>query len=348
MDIQKHDFGTLYTGERVHLYELSNKKITLFLSTYGATWVALFLPDKNGKRDDILLGYPTLEGYTKNSPYFGVTVGRFANRIGKGAFVVDGKTYRLPINDGQNTLHGGYRGFDKQNWKARPFKTKDAVGVRFELYSPAGDEGFPGNLQAEVRYALTRDHRITCEYRAFVDAPCPVNLTNHAYFNLNGEGRGTILDHEVRLFASQVLEVDQNLLPTGRILSVTDAAHGAFDFTRPKPIGQDIQKIPGGYDHCYVVDGKEGTLRPVAEVYAPLSGRRMRVFSTQPGVQFYTGNFLRNEVGKKGSVYPQHGGLCLETQHFPDSPNRSEFPSALFGPNRPYREEAYFEFSWES
>lgn len=343
MKITKNIFGVLASGETVELYTLKAGDLQFSLSTYGAAWVSLYMPSKRGLKDDVLLGYSTLTEYTHNPNFFGVTVGRFANRISHGRFTLNGTTYGLYKNDGENTLHGGRRGFDKRVWKAEAYEDKGSVAVRFELESPDGDEGFPGTVKAAVTYTLNNNNEIHCEYKAKADAPTPINLTNHAYFNLQGEGFGDILSHELTLFSSHVVESDAQLIPTGNLLPVKDTP---FSFLQRKPIGRDIAQVKGGYDHCYAVDGKLGKLRPCAEVYEGHTGRMLKVYTTQPGVQFYSGNFLNGEAGKSGSRYIKHGGFCLETQHYPDSPNRPEFPSCIFGPDRKYHEEALFSFDW--
>jgi aldose 1-epimerase len=291
----------------------------------------------------VLLGFDTLNGYALNQAAVGVTVGRFANRIGGAQFALNGKQYPLFKNDGANCLHGGRRGFNRLLWKAEAYEEKDGVFVRFELESPDGDEGFPANLKATVSYGLTKSNELVVDYKAKLDALCPVNLTNHAYFNLAGEGSGDILSHEVQLNASSYLDVDAALIPTGKLLPV---AGGPFDFRKRKIIRKDFDAVAGGYDHCFVVDGEAGKLRPCAEVFEERSGRTMKVFTTQPGVQFYSGNHIVEIHGKAGSVYRIHDGLCLETQHFPDAPNQSAFPSAIFGPERDYHEKALFAFNW--
>jgi aldose 1-epimerase len=304
----------------------------------------LFVPSRKGRAGDVLLGYSTLEPYTRDgNPYIGALIGRFGNRIGGGSFTLNDRVYELYKNDGDHALHGGRRGYDKLLWKADGYEEKDGVFVRLDLESPDGDEGYPGTLRASVRYGLTKSNELVVDYEAKVNAPCPVNLTNHAYFNLAGEGSGDILSHEVMLCASSYVEVDAALIPTGKLLRVEQ---GPFDFTASKPIGRDIGAAGGGYDHCFVVNGKPGKLRPCARVFDPSSGRTMKVQTTQPGLQFYTGNFLAGIPGKDGSIYRKYGGFCLETQHFPDSPNRPEFPSCVFGPDRDYHERAVFSFDW--
>ena len=348
MKITKKTFGILSTGKKVRIYTLKAGDLTLSLSTLGATWTCLTVPSREKGTNDILLGYSTLDSYINNPPFIGVTVGRFANRIGKAKFSLDGKEFLLNKNDGENTLHGGKIGLSRQIWKADAYEEKDGVFVRFELKSPSGDEGYPGNMRAVVSYGLTKSNELVASYEAKLDAPCPVNFTNHAYFNLAGEERGLdILSTEIKLFCSSYLDVDNALIPTGKILS-TDKT--PFDFKTRKPIGKDInpliQTSAKGYDHCFIVDGEPGKLRPFAEVYEPLTGRSMRGYTTQPSVQLYTGNQITAVQGKNGSVYKQFGGFCMETQHFPDSPNKPDFPSAIFGPGRDYHEKAVFAFDW--
>jgi aldose 1-epimerase len=343
MKITKKLFGVLSSGKKVYLYVLKAGDLSLSITTLGAHWVSLFVPSLRDRKDDILLGYSTLDGYTHNKPYIGATIGRFGNRIGGAKFSLGGKEYSLWKNDGPHSLHGGRRGFDKLLWKAESYEEKDGVFVRFELESPDGDEGYPGSLKAAVSYGLTKSNEIIADYKARVDAPCPVNLTNHAYFNLAGEGAGDILSHTVLLHASSYVAVNEALIPTGSFAPVQNTP---FDFRTAKSVSRDMAAAGGGYDHCFVVDGNSGDLRPCAEVSESLSGRTMRVFTTQPGVQFYTGNFLDGVVGKTGSVYGKHAGFCLETQHLPDSPNKQEFPSVIFGPDRDYHEKALFSFDW--
>jgi aldose 1-epimerase len=355
--ISRKNFGVLSDGSKVRLYTLEAGDLSLSITDFGASWTSLFAPGKTG-REDLVLGFSSLEGYFHCPAYFGATIGRFANRIGDASFTLGGKTWALHKNDGENTLHGGRRGFDKRLWKGYPYTDKEGVFVRFELKSPAGEEGYPGNLRAAVTYGLNGDNEISASYEARVDAPCPVNLTNHVYFNLAGEGKGTILAHELKLYASSYVEAGEGLIPTGKLVPVGGTP---FDFRTPKPIGRDYEAACGGdtgamgtgYDHCFVLDGGAGTgekavpvLRPCAEARDPESGRRLVLAASQPGVQFYSGNFLNGVPGKTGSVYRKNAGFCLETQHFPDSPNRPEFPGAVFGPDRNYSERAVFSLEW--
>jgi aldose 1-epimerase len=336
MKITKKTFGILSNGKKVELYTLKAGDLRFCLSNFGATWTSLMLPRRNGGQTDVLLGFAGFDGYLYNKPFFGVTVGRFANRIGGSAFILNGKTYRLDNNDGGNTLHSGFRGFDKMLWDAEAYEENGGVYVRFELESPDGDGGFPGKLKTAVTYGVTKSNQVSAVYEAKADEPTPVNLTNHSYFNLAGEGAGSILDHELRLFSSSYIEVDKLLIPTGRLVPVHNSS---FDFRNRKPIIEE-------FDHCFTVDGDTGKLRPCAEVYEAGSGRTMKVYTTQPGVQFYTGNSLPIIPGKC-SVYGKHSGFCLETQHFPDSPNQNDFPSSIFGPGNDYGEKSVFSFEFE-
>ncbi|MDR0497039.1 MAG: galactose mutarotase [Treponema sp.] len=345
MKIIKKTFGLLSNGKKVHLYKLKAGDLCLSISTLGAAWTSLMVPSREKGTDDIILGYGSFDGFVNNK-YFGVTVGRYANRIGGAKFSLNGKEYILAKNNGANSLHGGIVGFGRKVWKAEAYEEKDGVFVRFELKSPDGEEGYPGNLKAAVSYGLTKSNEIVANYEANVDAPCPVNLTNHAYFNLAGEGRGIdILSTEVKLYCSSYVEVKDDLIPTGKLLSVEKTP---LDFKTQKPIGKDIEVLTStlGYDHCFVVDGEAGNLKPFAEVFEPFTGRSMKGFTTQPGLQFFTGNNILSEPGKNGGIYSRYGGFCMETQHFPDSPNQPDFPSAIFGPNRDYPEQAVFTIDW--
>jgi len=341
MKIIEKTFGILSNGKKVHLYTLKAGDLKLCLCDYGATWTSLTLPSQKGIKNDILLGFTDFGGYLQNNPYMGVTVGRYANRIKRGNFSIDGKTYQLDINNGDNTLHGGNRGFDKILWKSEAYEKGDGIFVRFELDSPDGDCGFPGNVKAVVSYGLTKSNELIAVYEAKADELTPINLTNHSYFNLAGEGSGLIFSHELCLHSSSYVEIDEELIPTGHLIPVLDSA---FDFRKSKPIGRDLDDKLTGYDHCFTVDGDPGKLRPCAEVYEAKSGRTMRVFTTQPGIQFYTGNMLKGLPGKSGSIYTKHTGFCLETQHFPDSPNQNNFIPAIFGPGENYHEKTVFSF----
>ena len=331
MDVKKEPFGVLPDGTAVELYTLTNEKsLKARLTTYGATLVSLEVPDRNGTPGDISLGYDSLDGYLKVSPYFGAIVGRYGNRIAKGRFILDGIEYRLANNNGVNHLHGGIKGFDKVVWTAEPVNETDAVGVRFSYLSKDGEEGYPGNLKVVATYSLTNDNELRIAYEAETDKATPVNLTHHSYFNLAGQG--DILGHELTLYADKYTPVDEGLIPTGEVLDVKGTP---MDFTAPAAIGSRIAQVKGGYDHNYVLRSGGGTLALAAGVYEPVTGRLMEISTTEPGIQFYSGNFLDGTItGKGGHVYPLHGGFCLETQHFPDSPNHPNFPSAILEPGR--------------
>jgi aldose 1-epimerase len=345
MAIQKQDFGQLPDGQNVDLYVLTNGKGMLAkIMTYGATLVSLGVPDRNGDIADITLGCDTLEGYMAASPYFGSTVGRYANRIAKGKFTLDGVDYTLATNNGENHLHGGIKGFDKVLWQAEPFKEEKAVGVKFVYFSKDGEEGYPGNLACTVTYRMTEDNELKITYEAETDKATPVNLTHHSYFNLAGQGDGDILFHELMLEADKYTPVDAGLIPTGEIRDVADSP---MDFTNPHAIGERIGQVEGGYDHNFVLrSGGGGSLALAARVYEPERGRVMEIFTTEPGIQFYSGNFLDGTItGKAGKVYNQHYGFCLEPQHFPDSPNKPNFPSTILQPSAKYLSITLFKFS---
>ncbi|MDR2314266.1 MAG: galactose mutarotase [Spirochaetaceae bacterium] len=359
MNISRKLFGTLSDGRDVFLFTLEAGDLRFSVSEFGAAWTSLVVPSRKNGSADILLGFSTLEGYIHNRASFGITVGRFANRIGGGVFSLGEETYRLYKNDGNNSLHGGRTGFGKRLWKGEGYTSGEGVFVRFELVSPDGEEGYPGNLRAVVSYGLTYSNELQARYEALVDKDCPVNLTNHGYFNLAGEGCGTILGHELKLYASSYVEPGEDLIPTGKLLPLGGTP---FDFRQFKAIGRDYGELCGGdveavgkgYDHCFVLDGYTGhnaavedkPLLPCAEIRDPGSGRTLKVAATQPGVQFYSGNFLTGVPGKSGSVYGKNAGFCLETQHFPDSPNKDNFPRAIFGPERKYREKAVFSLEF--
>lgn len=337
MEIKKEIFGYLPNGQAIEAYLLTNSHgLKAKIMTYGATLISLEVPDRNGQMADIVLGHKELEGYLKreSNPYFGATVGRYANRIAKGKFILDGVEYHLATNDGPNHLHGGLNGFDRVVWKAEPFEEERAVGVRFSYLSPDGEEGYPGNLNCVVIYRLTEDNELRLDYEATTDKATPVNLTHHSYFNLAGEGQGTILEHELMINADYYTPVDAELIPTGEIIPVKGTP---FDFTIPKPIGLEIDQVQGGYDHNFVLKEAATSLKLAARLYEPASGRLLEIYTTEPGLQFYSGNFLDGSIkGKSGRPYPQHAGLCLETQHFPDSPNRPHFPSTVLRPGEKY------------
>jgi aldose 1-epimerase len=304
--------------------------------------VNLLVPDRAGKLDDVALGFESVAPYFTQTAYFGATIGRYGNRIAKGSFTLDGKTYQLPQNNGVNSLHGGTTGFDKQLWKVDR-KESSPPSITFSRVSPDGEDGYPGTLNVNVTFTLTEKNQLRISYRATTDKPTIINLTNHTYYNLAGAGNGTILDHVVTLHADAFTPVDSTLIPTGIIQKV---AGTPWDFRTAKPIGKDIKAVGGnpvGYDHNFVLEKGASW---AAEVYEPTSGRLMKVVTDQPGIQFYTGNFLDGTLtGKGGKVYPQYGAFCLETQHFPDSPNHSNFPSTVLKPGQVYKTTTVYSFS---
>lgn len=342
MSVEKKYFGTLADGSDVSLYILKAGRFQAAFSDYGATWVSFLMPDRNGVIEDVILGFSTLSPYAAKHPFFGSTVGRFANRIADARFKLDGKEYQLFANNGTNHLHGGRRGFDKVLWSASIFESENAV--RFSRKSPDGEEGYPGNLTCQVFVSLSNDGRLKLRYTATADARTPVNLTNHAYFNLEGEGKGTILNHILTLNASRYLPVDSRQIPLpGAPLTVEGSV---FDFRKPKRVGADMGSELSGYDHCYVIDRDETTsIMECAAISAPISGRRLKVSTTLPGVQFYTGNNISSLTGKQGSLYDKYSGFCLETQYFPDSPNRDDFPSCILSPGQTWEHETEYCFS---
>ena len=347
--VERAPFGHTHDGTAVDLYTLTNGNgLRARIATYGATLVSLEVPDRYGTFGDVVLGFDTLAPYLGDHPYFGSVIGRYANRIRGAAFSLDGATYALPPNDGAHHLHGGPGGFHRTVWSAAAEEgTNHGPGLTLRHRSGSGDQGYPGTLEVEVRYALTDSNELRLDYRARTDAPTIVNLTNHAYFNL--AGGGTILEHTLRLRASRFLPVDATLIPLGELRT---AARSPFDFTAPKPIGLCIAddheqiRIAGGYDHTWVLDNDKGECALVGELSDPRSGRTMIVSTTQPGVQIYTGNFLDATLkGKSGAVYPKHAGVCIETQHFPDSPNQPAFPSAVLRPPAEYRHTTIYRFA---
>jgi len=340
-------FGRTAEGRKVEIYTLINKKgMKVRVMTRGATVVDLYTPDRNGKLADIVLGFSSLDSYGPTVPYFGAVVGRYANRIANGKFMLEGKTYQLAKNNGPNALHGGLKGFDKQIWKSEVLKTAEP-SVRFALRSPDGQEGYPGTLDVAVTYTLTDQNELRLSYLATTDKPTVLNVTNHSYFNLAGAGNGTILDQQLKLNAGQFTPVNATLIPTGEIKSV---AGTVMDFRKSTPIGMRIKQVGGkpiGYDHNYVLARCPFVHMTTAAVaHDPKSGRTMTVFTDQPGIQFYSGNFLDGTItGRGGKVYNQYSGFCLETQHFPDSPNEPTFPSTELKPGRTYKTTTVYKFS---
>lgn len=345
MSANEEPFGQTPDGRQIVLFTLTNPNgLRARITNYGAILVSLEVPDKNGKSADITLGFDSLEGYLKGHPYFGAIVGRYANRIGKAQFTLDGVLYKLAANNNENHLHGGNKGFDKAVWNPIECKAdSQETWVKMSYISEDEEEGYPGNLACTVTYTLTENDELKISYEAETDKTTIVNLTNHSYFNLAGQGTGDILGHELMINADKYTPVDEGLIPTGEIKSVQNTP---MDFTSPMSIGSRISQVEGGYDHNYVLRSGGGTLALCAEVYEPTSGRVMTIYTTEPGVQFYTGNFLDGTLtGKADKVYRKHYGFCLETQHFPDSPNKSNFPSVVLFPGQEYKSETIYKFS---
>jgi aldose 1-epimerase len=316
---------------------------------YGGIVTALRVPDRAGKLADVVLGFKTLAEYEKPGPYFGALIGRYGNRIAKGKFALDGKTYHLARNNNGQSLHGGYKGFEKVFWKVTPVETKRNPSLKLSYVSKDGEEGYPGNLSVTATYTLTDSNEFKIVYRAKTDKKTIVNLTHHSYFNLAGEGRGDILDHRVTIHANKYTPVDKVLIPTGKLVSVKGTP---FDFRKPAPIGARINeadeqlKNGGGYDHNWMAEKLPGHLGMIAKVEDPKSGRIMEVLSTEPGMQFYSGNFLDGTiVGKRGKAYHFRNGFCFEPQHFPDSPNKKNFPSTVLRPGETYKNTIIYRFS---
>jgi aldose 1-epimerase len=338
--------------DSIKLYTLKNESgMTVCVTNYGAIVTSIIVSDRNGKRADVALGYDRVEDYINavDKPYFGAVVGRYGNRIAKGEFTLDGETYSLLKNNGENHLHGGAIGFDKVVWTVDEYVEGQSLTLSY--LAKDKEEGYPGNLQLKITYTLADDNSLIVDYHATTDKATPVNVTQHTYFNLKGEGQGTILDHQLMLNAKKFTPVDESLIPTGEMPTV---AGTPFDFTTPKAIGRDIgqqneQLVFGlGYDHNWILDtdGKEGELSLAAQVHEPSSGRVMEIYTTEPGIQFYCGNFLDGRLkGKSGKPYVHRGGFCLETQHFPDSPNQPNFPSTILKPGETYDSKTVFKFS---
>jgi aldose 1-epimerase len=343
--VETNRFGSLDDGTAIEMLTLRNAKgATAKVITYGATLTELWVPDRSGKLGDVVLGFGNLHGYLGNHPWVGATVGRVANRIANGKFTLEGKEYSLEINDPPNNLHSGSKGLSRTVWKAKPLHEPHAAAARFTCVSPDGDGGFPGNLSVTLVYRLTDENELQVEYTARADKATPVSLTNHSYFNLGG-GKD-ILDDILYLRAEHYTPVDATLIATGEIQSVKGTP---LDFTSPVAIGTHIRAMkgnPGGYDHNYVLSDKAGKVKLAARILDPGSGRQMEVWTTEPGVQFYSGNFLDGTiVGKHGVVYGKRSGFCLETQHFPDSVNRPGFPSVILRPGAVYRSKTIYKFS---
>jgi aldose 1-epimerase len=347
--LERHSFGKTRTGETVDLFTLKNAHgMEAAITNFGAILVSLKTPDRNGELGDVVLGFDSLEGYLRDNPYFGAIVGRYGNRIAKGRFTLDGKEYKLATNNGPNALHGGIKGFNRVVWQAQP---AGESGVKLMYVSKDGEEGYPGTLTTTVEYTLTDANELKISYLATTDKDTVLNLTNHSYFNLAGEGNGDILGHKIQIFADRFTPVDSTLIPTGELKPV---ANTPFDFRQSHTIGERINskddqiKIGGGYDHNFVLNGPAGTMHPAAHVTEPTSGRVMDVSTMQPGVQFYSGNFLDGSIkGKGGKPYKHRYGFCLETQHFPDSPNHPKFPTTTLKPGEKFQSTTVYTFSTE-
>lgn len=339
--ITKSTYGKV-EGKDVFLFTLTaNDGTKVQITNYGGIVTSLFVPDRNGNLGDVVLGFDSLQGYLNGNPYFGCIVGRFANRIAGGKFELDGKTYQLDKNNGDNHLHGGISGFDKKVWEAREIVQGDEAGVELTYVSPDGEEGYPGELMVRVIYMLNQERELKIRYSAETDRPTPVNLTYHGYFNLKGAGNGDILDHELMINADRYNVVNDQLLPTGELRPVTGTP---MDFRQPKLIGLDMEQVEGGYDHNFALN-TDGSLVKAAILKESSTGRWMEVYTTQPGMQFYGGNFLDGTItGKNGKPYFKHYGLCLETQHFPDSPNQPGFPNTILRPGETFLSETIYKF----
>jgi aldose 1-epimerase len=347
MNAHTDPFGRTADGQDVHVYTLTNSKgLRARITNFGATLVSMEIPDRHGILRDIALGFDGLDSYTKRHPYIGATVGRYANRIANARFVLDGVEYKLTANEGPNQLHGGKVGFDKKLWS-----TQEAVAAENEAWlkltylSPDGEEGYPGNLHCTVSYILTNDDELRISYEAQTDKKTVVNLTNHSYWNLGGPDSANILGHELMVNAGKFTAIDKTLIPTGMIASVLDTP---LDFTRSRPIGERMHHLGKGYDHNYVVRGGAGALKLCAKLRDPESGRVMEIHSTEPGIQLYTSNYLDGSlVGKGGRLLNKYAGVCLETQHFPDSPNKPSFPSTVLSPGESFTSTTVHKFSIE-
>ena len=351
--VRSRTFGTLPDGREATIYQIESPTgMIMEVTNYGGIITRLTAPNRDGVFEDIVLGYDNLDAYLEETPYFGAIIGRYGNRIADGEFELDGETYSLAKNNGENHLHGGIQGFDKVLWEAEPFSVENEHGLILRYESPDGEEGYPGNLSVTVTYTLTADNRVIFSYQATTDKATPVNLTQHSYFNLAGPSSESILDHELMLAADHFTPVDEGLIPTGEIRPVEGTP---FDFTEPTPIGaridQDDEQIVNGlgYDHNWVLSGLSSDMRLAARVHEPTNGRIMEVMTEEPGIQFYSGNFLDGTLtGKYGAVYEHRSGFCLETQHFPDSPNQPAFPSTILRPGETYQTRTIYAFSTDA
>jgi len=347
--ITQQSFGTTDDGTAVDLYTLTNGDTEVDITNYGGVITAWRVPDAQGNLADVVLGYDDMEGYRTKPSFFGALVGRYGNRIANGEFMLDGETYSLATNNGPNHLHGGIKGFDKVVWQADTTTATEGPRLVLRYTSPDGEEGYPGTLETQVTYTLQADNTLRIDYEATTDKPTIVNLTNHSYFNLSGDPSTTILDHQLMIDADRYVPVTEALIPTGELAPVSDSP---FDFTEPTVVGNRIDadhpqiKNGLGYDHCWVLNGSTSELTRAATVFEPKSKRFLEVFTTEPGIQFYSGNFLDGTaVGKENISYKKRSALCLETEHFPDSPNQPDFPSVVLRPGETYRTTTAYKFS---
>jgi aldose 1-epimerase len=348
--VTKEGWGSTPDGQAVELYTLTNRRgAEARIATYGGVVVSLRVPDRAGKLDDVLLGFDSLEGYLGGKSYIGALIGRYGNRIARGRFRLNGREYTLATNNGENHLHGGVRGFDKVVWAGRPLRSAAGPALELKYLSKDGEEGYPGNLSVRVVYTLTNANELKVDYSATTDKDTVVNLTQHNYYNLAGQGTGDILGHSLQIFGSRFTPTDAGSIPTGELRSVRGTP---FDFLTPHTIGERIEqpyeqlKLGQGYDHNYVINGSPGRLRRAARVHEPTTGRVMEVWTTEPGMQLYSGNFLDGtEVGKGGRPYQRRYGFCLETQHYPDAPNKPSFPSTTLRRGAQYRTTTVYKFS---
>lgn len=348
--VTSHVFGIMPDGDTVVRYTLTNaNSMQVKVLNYGGIIQSLMVPDKNGKMGDVVLGFDSLEQYIKESPYFGALIGRFANRIAHGTFTLNDSVYHLYLNDGPNSLHGGRAGFDKKIWKVVPFVTDSTEGLKLHYLSKDGEEGYPGNLNVNVTYTLNNQNALRIDYEAITDKPTILNLTNHAYFNLH-DGTGTILNEKLMLNADKFLPVDSTSIPTGELRSV---AGTPMDFRNPAAVGthidddyRQLKLVHGGYDHCWILNTGGNLHKTAASVYDSQNGRFLQVYTTQPGIQFYSGNYLDGTMhGKDGNNYPRHSAIVLETEHYPNSPNDTAFPTTVLNPGDTFRSTTIYQFS---
>ena len=350
VSIEKKEYGTTPAGQKVDVYTLKNQKgMEVNIMTYGGIITSLKVPNKAGVSEEVVIGFNNLEQYTKDNPYFGALIGRFGNRIANGKFTLDGKEYKLAANNGKNALHGGPEGFHRVIWTAEEAKAGESASLKLKYVSKDMEEGYPGNLTVFVTYTLNNDNSLDVLYEATTDKKTVVNLTQHSYFNLSGDFTKPILDHEITIDADKLVPVDADLIPTGKL---TDVTNTPFDFRKPKVVGKEIEakddqiKKGLGYDHCWVLNNQDKGDRFAAAAYEPTSGRLLEVFTDQPGIQFYSGNFLDGTLPmRNGGTYVHRTGLCLETQHYPDSPNQKDFPSTTLSPGENYKTKTTFKFS---